>query len=219
MSIRKSIGGNLDKNDSDEEEHERLLNEQDKKDKELMQDIPEINDEEYSRLIKINESLSRNDANMDGQDVEEYNEEEKEYRENRSNTDLDNLHLDWENELDNEEQKEKSTPKQKFNFVGSTNPFKKQTTQSTSYMRRLDSTNDFGSPAIYRTPQKYSIASKYAQNKDSTSESFALKEREMEEDFRKEIIKNVRIRVEELQSKMKSKSDMYYVLRHMCNFN
>ena len=73
------------------------------KDKELMQDIPEINEEEYRRLIKINEFLSRNDVKMDEQDVEEYNEEEKEYRENRSNIDLDNLHLDGKNELDNEE--------------------------------------------------------------------------------------------------------------------
>ena len=34
--------------------------------------------------------------------------------------------------------------------------------------------------------------------------------------FRQEIVEQVKVRVEELQSRMKSKSDMFYVMRHMC---
>ena len=68
-------------------------------------------------------------------------------------------------------------------------------------MRRLDSTNNFGSHAIYRTSQKNSITSKYAQNNDSTSESFALKEREIGEEFRKEIIQSGRASIKDEKKK------------------
>ena len=34
--------------------------------------------------------------------------------------------------------------------------------------------------------------------------------------FRQEIVQQVKVRVEELQLRMKSESDMFYVMRHMC---
>ena len=61
--------------DEDESEHTRLMKEQEEYEKQLMYEMPNIDDNEYTRLIEISESQRKRDVNMD--DLELNDEEEE----------------------------------------------------------------------------------------------------------------------------------------------
>ena len=61
--------------DEDESEHIRLMKEQEEYEKQSMYEIPNIDDNEYTRLIEISESQRKRDVNME--DIELNDEEEE----------------------------------------------------------------------------------------------------------------------------------------------
>ena len=61
--------------DEDESEHTRLMKEQEEYEKQSMYEMPNIDDNEYTRLIEISESQRKRDVNMD--DIELNDEEEE----------------------------------------------------------------------------------------------------------------------------------------------
>ena len=61
--------------DEDESEHTRLMKEQEEYEKQSMYEMPNIDDNEYTRLIEISESQRKRDVNME--DIELNDEEEK----------------------------------------------------------------------------------------------------------------------------------------------
>ena len=68
----------------------------------------------------------------------------------------------------------------------------------------------------YQTPQRYSNVVPFGKVTHSSNKTNLSSRLDQNEEFRREVVEQVKIRVEELQSKMKSKSDMFYVMRHMC---
>ena len=60
--------------DEDESEHTRLMKEQEEYEKQSMYEMPNIDDNEYTRLIEISESQRKRDVNME--DIELNDEEE-----------------------------------------------------------------------------------------------------------------------------------------------
>ena len=61
--------------DEDESEHTRLMKEQEEYEKQSMYEMPNIDDNEYTRLIEISESQRKRDVNME--DLELNDEEEE----------------------------------------------------------------------------------------------------------------------------------------------
>ena len=61
--------------DEDESEHIRLMKEQEEYEKQSMYEMPNIDDNEYTRLIEISESQRKRDVNME--DIELNDEEEE----------------------------------------------------------------------------------------------------------------------------------------------
>ena len=61
--------------DEDESEHIRLMKEQEEYEKQSMYKMPNIDDNEYTRLIEISESQRKRDVNME--DIELNDEEEE----------------------------------------------------------------------------------------------------------------------------------------------
>ena len=61
--------------DEDESEHTRLMKEQEEYEKQSMYEMPNIDDNEYTRLIEISESQRKRDVNME--DIELNDEEEE----------------------------------------------------------------------------------------------------------------------------------------------
>ena len=51
--------------DEDESEHTRLMKEQEEYEKQSMYEMPNIDDNEYTRLIEISESQRKRDVNME----------------------------------------------------------------------------------------------------------------------------------------------------------
>ena len=83
-------------------------------------------------------------------------------------------------------------------------------------MRRTAYTRDSEVSSKFKTPQGYVNEIKFGKSTNSSNKVPLSSKRDADEDLNQEIIQLVKVRVEELQSKMKSKSDMFYVLRHMC---
>ena len=61
--------------DEDESEHTRLMKEQEEYERQSMYEMPNIYDNEYTRLIEISESQRKRDVNME--DLELNDEEEE----------------------------------------------------------------------------------------------------------------------------------------------
>ena len=83
-------------------------------------------------------------------------------------------------------------------------------------MRRTAYIRDSELSSKFKTPQGYVNEVKFGKCTNSSNKVYLSSKRDANEDLNQEIIQLVKVRVEELQSKMKSKSDMFYVLRHMC---
>ena len=214
MLTGKVVVENIEDLNEEEDEHARLMKLQDRYEKESVHDMPNIDDDEYSRMIEMNENLGRNDANMEDLYIDD--EEDKKPK-------------DYENEIRRESQKLKNSSdddyeilnKQSFgkirsDFDSSANQYKKQASPTSSSMRRTAYTRDSELSSKFKTPQGYVNEVKFGKSTNSSNKVPLSSKRDANEDLNQEIIQLVKVRVEELQSKMKSKSDMFYVLRHMC---
>ena len=72
MSIHKSSENIIESVDEDEEEHIKLLWNQEKYEKQLINEMPHLDDNEYSRMIEISENLGRSDVNMENIEINNY---------------------------------------------------------------------------------------------------------------------------------------------------
>ena len=216
MSTLKTLNENQEGLDEEEKEHSRLMKEQENCEKESMHDEPNLDDEEYARMIAISESHSRGDTKMAGLDIEDEEEEKKplNYRKH-SRRGYQPADMDSE-EDDDHHRNDESFAKVRSGFNSYDSPFKKQASPVSSFMRRGELTRDTDSSNKFWTPQKYQNTAPYNQNLSSFDRRPFTSQRDLNEEFRQEVVQQVKVRVEELQSKMKSKSDMFYVLRHMC---
>ena len=61
--------------DEDESEHTRLMKEQEEYEKQSMYEMPNIYDNEYTRLIEISESQRKKDVNMEDFELNDKEEE------------------------------------------------------------------------------------------------------------------------------------------------
>ena len=75
MSIHKSSENSIESVDEDEEEHIKFLRNQEEYEKQLINEMPHLNDNKYSRMIEISENLRRSDVNMEN--IEINNDEEE----------------------------------------------------------------------------------------------------------------------------------------------
>ena len=197
--------------EEDENEHARLLKEQEEYEIQSMSKMPRLDDSEYARMIEISENLGRGDAKMDDLEISD-EEEEKQPQNNRKDSKERYQLSDRDEEEDGDEAEDysqKISGKQKSAFTSNSNLNKKQAFPSSSFLKRTAFTRDSESNDKYKTPQKcpdavFSVKPPSPSRKDSN------------EKFRQEVVQQVKVRVEELQSRMKSKSDMFYVMRHMC---
>ena len=87
---------------------------------------------------------------------------------------------------------------------------------TSSFIKRAAFARDSDSPSKYQTPQKYLNAPSFSKTLGPSIRLNSPSIQDSNEIFRQEVVEQVKVRVEELQSKMKSKSDMFYVMRHMC---
>ena len=202
----------------DEDEHSRLLNEQDQHEKQSMSQMPRIDDAEYARMIEMSENFGRGDANMEDLEI---NDDEEEKLPRNKKTESRGEHQSISNGEDDEENEEQDDSqrflsKQRSAFNTDANPYKKQILPTSSFIKRTAFTQDSESPSKYQTPQRNPNFAPFGEVSRSSNKTNLPPRQDLNEEFRREVVEQVRIRVEELQSKMKSKSDMFYVMRHMC---
>ena len=87
---------------------------------------------------------------------------------------------------------------------------------TSSFVKRAAFTRDSDSSSKYQTPQKYLNATSFSKALGPSNRLNSSSIQDSNEIFRQEVVEQIKVRVEELQSKMKSKSDLFYVMRHMC---
>ena len=103
-----------------------------------------MHDEEYARMITISESHSQGDTKMAGLDIED--EEEKKPLNYRKHSRRGYQPADMNNEDDDEHHRnDESFAKVGSGFNSYDNPFKKQASPVSSFMRRRELTRDTGS--------------------------------------------------------------------------
>ena len=88
--------------------------------------------------------------------------------------------------------------------------------QTSSFIKRAAFTRDLDSSSKYQTPQKYLNAPSFSKTLGPSNRLNSSSIQDSNEIFRQEVVEKIKVRVEELQLKMKSKSDMFYVMKHMC---
>ena len=213
MSTRKALDGSAESLEDDEAEHARLMKRQEKYEQESTQQMNnENNDEEYARMIKISEGLGRGDASMKDLCINDDDEEE----EKRPGSNEGRLHTS-----DNDGEEEEIHSKQlqanpDFRGDSFVSPFSKKAGKDFSFVQKAQRIRNTQPSSKFVTPQRQNVVVPLnLHSNSSNSASFPSRE-ELNEEFRQGIVQNVKVRVEQLQSKMKSKNDMFYVLRHMC---
>ena len=215
MSARKVLKDNSQSSD-DEAEHERLRKEHEQNEKESINDMKEIDDVEYNRMIKISWNSRNGDANMEDLNIVDDDEENVSNDNDKGNNS--NHHNDDDDEEEKEDEDRKMNPfaKKTSHIDSFAQTLKKQTNQVSSFARMADITRDSEISSRFYTPQKPSNSSSLNSQTNSFNRMLFSSDKDLEEELRQGIVQNVKVRIKELQSKMKSKSDMFYVLRHMC---
>ena len=115
-----------------------------------------------------------------------------------------------------EDDSQKSPDNKKSAFTSNSNLHKKQVFPTSSFLKRTAFTRDSESHDKYQTPQRYRDPALSTKSPSSSSRADFHLRQDSNERFRQEVVQQVKVRVEELQSRMKSKIDMFYVMRHMC---
>ena len=220
MSSRsKKLEENMESlNEEDENEHARLMKEQEDYEIQSMNKMPRHDDSEYARMIEMSENLGRGDAKMEDLEISD-DEEEKQPHNNRKDSKERYQRSDRDEEEDGDEvedDSQKSPGNQKSAFTSNSNLHKKQAFPTSSFLKRTAFTRDSESHDKYQTPQRYPDPALSVKSPSPSSRAHFTLRQDSNERFRQEVVQQVKVRVEELQSRMKSKSDMFYVMRHMC---
>ena len=148
MSIHKSSENSIESVDEDEEEHIKLLRNQEEYEKQLINEMPHLDDNEYSRMIEISENLRRGDVNMEN--IEINNDEEEKTPQDKS-VGIRGKHQ----KVSKNEDEDKYNDSQRSFFDSNTNPSKDQTFPTSSFLKRTAFTKDSESSSKYQTPQSY----------------------------------------------------------------
>ena len=134
MSTLKNLDENVEAVEDEEKEHSRLMKEQERFENESIHDMPNIDDDEYARMIGISESLGRGDEKMTDQDIED--EEEKESHWNIESIAGESMSkIDNEDEEDDEVHNNESSIKIKSGFDSYENSYKKQSSPLSSFTK------------------------------------------------------------------------------------
>ena len=194
------------------------MKEQEKYNQESILEEQDIDDDEYERIIEASEKLDRGDVKMDDLDPQDCVEDK--YSDHIANADRGNPRSDYANDKSHEVNDGSPLIKRDLSFENFASPSKNLANNVSNFARRGVSTKETSALGGYLTPQKnFSQFPLSNPRFDTRQEVLASSRQDLDEKFRQEILQTVKVRVEELQSKMKSKSDMYYVLRHMCNLS
>ena len=204
--------------EEDENEHARLMKEQEEYELQSMSKMPRLDDGEYARIIEVSENFGRGDVKMDDLEISD-EEEEKQPHNNRKDSKGRYQLSDRDEEEDKDEDEDdgqKFPGKQKSAFTSNSNLNKKQAFPTSSFLKRTAYTRDSESHDKYQTPQRCPDDALSVKSPSPSSRAHFPSRQDSNERFRQEVVQQVKVRVEELQSRMKSKSDMFYVMRHMC---
>lgn len=217
MSTRKTLESNVEELDEEENEHARLMNEQDEYEKQSLQHIPHLDEDEYTRMVQLSENYGKLDVNMEDFENNDDNEEEKipvssseDYREQYQQHKNDDQDSKFGNKNHKHFDEQRSTSEVDIS------PQKKHQTPTSSFVKRSAFTRDSDASSKFQTPYRYSSEVSFGKASDFSSKAFTSLRRDPSEVIRQDVVEQVKVRIEELQSKMKSKSDMFYVMRHMC---
>ena len=146
MSIHKSSENSIES--VDEEEHIKHLRNQEKFEKQLINEMPHLDDNEYSRMIEISENLILGDVNMENIEINNY-EEEKTPQDKR-------LGLRGEDQkVSRNEDEDKYNDSQRSVFDSNINPSKNRKFPTSSFLKKANFTKDSESSSKYQTPQSY----------------------------------------------------------------
>ena len=204
--------------EEDENEHARLMKEQEEYELQSMSKMPRLDDSEYARIIEVSENFGRGDVKMDDLEISD-DEEEKQPHNNRKNSkgryqrsDRDEV----EDKDEDEDDGQKFPGKQKSAFTSNSNLNKKKAFPTSSFLKRTAFTRDSEPHDKYQTPQRCPDDALSVKPPSPSSRAHFPSRQDSNERFKKEVVQQVKVRVEELQSRIKSKSDMFYVMRHMC---
>ena len=204
--------------EEDENEHTRLMKEQEEYEIQSMSKMPRHDDSEYARMIEMSENLGRGDTKMEDLEISD-DEEEKQPHNNRKDSKGRYQRSDHDEEEDGDEAEDDSQKfpnNRKSAFTSNSNLHKKQAFPTSSFLKRTAFTKDSESHDKYQTPQRYPDPALSVKSPSPSSRADFPLRQDSKERFRQEVVQQVKVRVEELQSRMKSKSDMFYVMRHMC---
>ena len=202
MSSRGSKIDSKENSDEDEEEHTRLMKEQEKYNQESILEEQDI-DDEYERIIEASEKLDRGDAKMDDLDPQDYVEEDK-YSDHIANADRGNPRSDYANDKSHEVNDGSPLIKRGLSFESFANPSKNLFNNVSNFARRGVSTKETSALGGYLTPQKNFYQFPLSNPRlDTRQEVLASSRQDLDEKFRREILQTVKVKVEELQSNMK----------------
>ena len=114
----------------------------------LINEMPHLDDNEYSRMIEISENLGRGDVNMENIEINN-DEEEKTPQDKRVD-----LRVEHQKVSRNEDE-DKYNESQRSVFESNINPSKNRTFSTSSFLKRTAFTKDSESSTKYQTPQSY----------------------------------------------------------------
>ena len=164
--------------------------------------MPHLDDNEYSRMIEISENFKRGDVNMEN--IEINNDEEEKTPQDKGV----GIRGEHQKVSKNEDEDKYNDSQRSFLIAIQTLPkikhFQLQASSKEQHLRKTQSHQ--ASIKLHKAIRMHTLLVKLQ----------VLPEKIKMKSFRQEIVEQVKVRVEELQSRMKSKSDMFYVMRHMC---
>ena len=150
MSVHKSSENSIENVDEKEEEHIKFLRNQEEYEKQLINGMPRLDDNDYSRMIKISENFGRGDVEIEN--IEINNDEEK--------TPQDKIvGIKGEHQkVSRNEDEDKYNDIQISVFDSNINLSENRTSPTSSLLKRTAFTKDLESSRKYQTPQSYSNA-------------------------------------------------------------
>ena len=157
MSSRGSKIDSKENSDEDEEEHRKLMKEQEKYNQESILEEQDIDDDEYERIIEASEKLDRGDAIMDDLDPQDCVEEDK-YSDHITNADKGNPKSDYANDKSHEVNDGSPLIKRGLSFENFASPSKNQANNVSNFARRGVSTIETSALGGYLTHRRTSLS-------------------------------------------------------------
>ena len=176
------------KENSDEEEHTRLMKEQEKYNQESILEVQDIYDDEYVRIIEAREKLDRGDDKMNNLDLQDCVEEDK-YLNHMVNADRGNPRSGYANDKSHEVNNGLSLIKRGPNFESFDSSFKNQGNNMSNFARRGVTMKETSDLDGYLTLQKkLSLFPLSNPRLDTGREVLASSRQDLDGNFRREIL-------------------------------